>query len=573
MCVISLLDEYHLIHPEQTTLKEKEADTIPLFASAHSLGCQSNGNIYRYGRNFVSQVQKSHRLIKFTPPLEKVQAFSFYFLLVATVIYCLSRTVSDFDLWGHIKFGLDCLQQGHVVNADPYSYLNAGTTWMNHEWLSEVLMALAYKFGGTFGISFLRLSVTTAIFLLLFAWLRRAQIPCLATGILTIVFLFLVAPGLTPCRPQMFTYLLFAIELILLDLAQSSRKTTLLYAIPLLFALWINLHGGILAGLAIFAIWIFARIVFSRIQGKNIIAENKHWLIAAILSVVAIGLTPYGFDLIIFLLKTATVVRPEIPEWQPIQIISLSGIIYLLLMAFAIWLMQRGMCKRDPVQTLVLCACLALPFVATRHLAIAAIAILILCAKEMASLFVDHPNLRASFEMPQKEGGKAKIATTVFAATAIAFLILAIPRTKIITVNDDMPVEAVSLLEQSKVQGNMACFFDWGEYCIWHLAPNVKVSLDGRRETVYGSRAYRENVEFIYGIQDWQDLLNDRTNLCLASKTTAGFALMELLPDWRLVFQDQNCGLFARSGSEQCDRLVDSLAHGLPQRTEPVLFP
>jgi hypothetical protein len=28
-------------------------------------------------------------------------------------------------------------------------------------------------------------------------------------------------------------------------------------------------------------------------------------------------------------------------------------------------------------------------------------------------------------------------------------------------------------------------FFDWGQYAIWHFAPELKVSMDGRRETVY----------------------------------------------------------------------------------------
>ena len=31
----------------------------------------------------------------------------------------------------------------------------------------------------------------------------------------------------------------------------------------------------------------------------------------------------------------------------------------------------------------------------------------------------------------------------------------------------------------------MTVDFDWGEYVIWHLGPQVRVSVDGRRETVY----------------------------------------------------------------------------------------
>jgi hypothetical protein len=33
----------------------------------------------------------------------------------------------------------------------------------------------------------------------------------------------------------------------------------------------------------------------------------------------------------------------------------------------------------------------------------------------------------------------------------------------------------------------MLTYFDWGEYAIWYLSPAIKVSMDGRRETVYSS--------------------------------------------------------------------------------------
>jgi hypothetical protein len=37
----------------------------------------------------------------------------------------------------------------------------------------------------------------------------------------------------------------------------------------------------------------------------------------------------------------------------------------------------------------------------------------------------------------------------------------------------------------SAPSGRLVTFFDWGQYAIWHLGPRLKVSMDGRRETVY----------------------------------------------------------------------------------------
>ena len=43
-------------------------------------------------------------------------------------------------------------------------------------------------------------------------------------------------------------------------------------------------------------------------------------------------------------------------------------------------------------------------------------------------------------------------------------------------------------IRDHQLRGRMVTYFDWGEYAIWHLSPRVRVSLDGRRETVYSDR-------------------------------------------------------------------------------------
>ena len=45
--------------------------------------------------------------------------------------------------------------------------------------------------------------------------------------------------------------------------------------------------------------------------------------------------------------------------------------------------------------------------------------------------------------------------------------------------------EAEATRFAERLSGRMMTFFDWGEYAIWHLAPAIQVSMDGRRETVY----------------------------------------------------------------------------------------
>ena len=69
------------------------------------------------------------------------------------------------------------------------------------------------------------------------------------------------------------------------------------------------------------------------------------------------------------------------------------------------------------------------------------------------------------------------------------------------------PARAVAFFRHSGVRGNMAVPFDWGEYVIWHLGPDVKVSIDGRRETIYSDEAYRQSRDFERGSGVWDALL------------------------------------------------------------------
>ena len=58
--------------------------------------------------------------------------------------------------------------------------------------------------------------------------------------------------------------------------------------------------------------------------------------VASVITIAAIFFNPYGIQLLFFLLRTATVPRPEIGEWQPIALMSVEGLVYALLLALAL---------------------------------------------------------------------------------------------------------------------------------------------------------------------------------------------------------------------------------------------
>ena len=53
----------------------------------------------------------------------------------------LSLNAADPDLWGHVQYGRDALQNG-LSATTTYSYVAEGYPWINHEILAEYVLAI-----------------------------------------------------------------------------------------------------------------------------------------------------------------------------------------------------------------------------------------------------------------------------------------------------------------------------------------------------------------------------------------------------------------------------------------------
>lgn len=244
---------------------------------------------------------------------------------VSVITLILSKTISDPDLWGHLRFGLDILQTGTITQVDPYSYLTTGQRWINHEWLTEVLFALAWTAGRAPGLILLKMTVGFLTIAILYRHLRALQLRHIQATILLLLMGFpLLVPFLFSVRPQIFTFLFFALILLIVRQADIGDYRWL-WAAPPILLLWANLHGGFLAGLGILCFWAALHVTVHRQAWRHIIPPT-------LISIAATLVNPYGIDLLTFLLRTATVPRPEILDWQPLKLVSIYGLLYLLIL-------------------------------------------------------------------------------------------------------------------------------------------------------------------------------------------------------------------------------------------------
>jgi hypothetical protein len=474
-------------------------------------------------------------------------------LAVAALLTLNSSTQADPDLWGHIRFGQDMLTNHKIVQPDTYSYLSGDQLWINHEWLAEAVFALIFNTSGAMGLIILKLLAAMTLACFIYFHLHKCGLASLRIWIIILLVSIMLHIGMGSIRPHLFTYVCFTALLFIIQQTKREHYKGLWLLVPI-FALWANLHGGFLAGVGILALWLIVFTIEYFWQSIPSPRPIQFWTImtAAFAALLATLLTPYGLKLWSFLLKTATVARPEISEWVPISLISITGGLYLLLMflGFAALIFSRK--GRTPFEILAFVLCALLPLLATRHLPLFALAMPFLTGEHIADLCSRRLHLQKDFSI-DNNGPRIIRSAFILAFLFGSLLLLAAAWNRSLYISVDnraYPINAVKILKTIHAKGAMAVDFDWGEYVIWHLGPMVQVSVDGRRETVYSPNRYQQCLNFIFGINDWKAVLRNKdVTMALVKNKSAICNLMNEQKDWILGYSDKVSALFLKRSS------------------------
>jgi hypothetical protein len=410
-------------------------------------------------------------------------------VLLLSVILTTSGTTGDPDLWGHVRFGQDMLAAGSVRLADTYSF-TTDRAWINHEWLAEVLMAVSFDALGATGLNLFRLTIVGTVLLLVWLGLRRVP------ATYRIAILSATALGISlrghPIRPQLFSLLLFAVLLTIIIRADERRCWRPLGLVPAVMALWVNLHGGWIVGLGVLGLWSFGTAVTSTWRQRATLAAVLTAAFAATL------LNPYGIGMWEFLATTVRVDRPAIADWLPTYAlpvhlwfawISACGIV-------ALATMKAG--ARVNVTYLVIALFLACMSLRVSRLdAFFALVAAMLIAPSLGTGEAERP-------LATVRDRRSKPLAMAFAACVVATIALAIPRfVNVPMAHSAMPdAQVAAYVRGQGLRGTVLTWFDWGQYTIWHFGRDLKVSIDGRRETVYSDDLVAAHMRFYFGEQD-----------------------------------------------------------------------
>jgi hypothetical protein len=461
-------------------------------------------------------------------------------LVVVTVLTVRSR-FNDPDLWYHLKIGEIVWNTHSIPRVDLFSFTANGHPWVAQEWLSQLTLYGVYKLGGYTALMVwlcgLGSLLIAGAYSLCTLYSNNAKVAFLG-GLITWVFSTI---GLA-IRPHLIGYTLLLCELFILHLGRS-RNARWLWALPPLFALWVNIHGSFFFGLVVLAIVLFC----SFLELQCGLLASRRWeksqrntlTIAFALSLAALIVNPIGLRLALNPIEVSKlhVNLTQVQEWMPPRFDEFRGVALLAITGLIVIVpLLRRVDLR--VEELLLTA---LGFtVAVRHERMFFV-FGILVAPIVCRLLAD---LWDQYE-PDRDH---PVANAIVMSVAVFTIIYAFPSGRELSrqVETGSPVKALEFIKRSGLSGRMLNDYLFGGYLIW-AAPEYKVFIDGRGDIFESTGVLTEYLDWL-GVQTDPKLLLNKyhINFCLLSRDAAVGHVLPLLPGWKLVYSDKLSSVFAR---------------------------
>jgi hypothetical protein len=422
--------------------------------------------------------------------------------LALVVLAVMTHTRADPDLFGHVRFGGDMVAARSVQLPDRYSFAS-DRPWINHEWLAETIMYGAYRVAGAAGLVTLKLALLAAMIAAVVFALTRYELP---PGTRDLVIAFVVIgtfPQTNHVRPQLFSLALFA-WLLAVFVASRMCAIALAWTVPLM-AIWVNVHGGWLVGAGALAAWTVAGLASGRTRRDALLALG-----VGAVACMATLLNPYGWHMWTFLGETVGFGRADITDWQPVFALGAPYVaLWALTAAVAVPAISRSIADgRADLRSIAVVALFGLAALrVSRLLSFFTIATAVLLAPQIAS--VASRLVRVS-DAPK---GRSRLAEAAALAIALALaggaVVASAQNVGCIRMEPVMFPESgvAATVADRRVRGRMLTWFDWGEYAIWHFAPDVVVSMDGRRETVYSDAAIQRQLKLFVAPEERRAVL------------------------------------------------------------------
>lgn len=220
--------------------------------------------------------------------LAAVSLFLFLFLFALRDIY-------DYDYWWHVAAGKYIVQNRSLIRADVFSFTASGATLIDPYWLAQIIL---YLLGSA--VVVIKSAIICATFAIALLVVSREMRFSVVTLALLFVAVFSASERFLE-RPEIFSLIFTAIFFAIL-LRWEKRGSRLIFLLPALLVVWVNLHPGWVVGIFLILCFLLGWIV-ERFFGISAPAarsrRTRSLVFVLLLCALASFANPYGLSLVL----------------------------------------------------------------------------------------------------------------------------------------------------------------------------------------------------------------------------------------------------------------------------------
>lgn len=500
------------------------------------------------------------------------------------LVFCLFFLFNNYmrlfysDIWGHVAYGYWMLEHQSLPSVEPFVSLAEGMPVMCTAWLSQVVLALGGQWGGAEAYSAMfAISITLAYLILA----RVCYLQTSRVG-LSVACAFL-AWGVNwgrhaVIRPEMFGGVCFALVLWLVvrsdpkrtrqPMSEPSRlskgdNVLLWVGIPLLFALWANLHGSFIVGFAVLGSYALGRgieVLWREHRVRAVLgdAEFRRWVLLTELAVLGTLLNPYGMDL---LLHTALFASnpnlKDIMEWFPLEMVSIEGVAVGCSWILLAFLFRHSRAKVSVSDVLLLAIFTLAVCLRVRMVAWYGPVWMLVMAPHLSDV-LDQAKAWAFANRERSsawEQGSSRIC--MFSALAIwltfafspmsVFVLDGKPRSREMQYHGQTPLGLTDYLRENPPEGLVANPQWWGDWLALEGPPNLQVMMTTNAVHIVPSKVWRDYLAISGGLPNMHSLLAKyRINTIIVHKELQAdlYRVIRQSLSWKIIYED-DLGLVA----------------------------
>ena len=418
--------------------------------------------------------------------------------------------LNDADTGYHIRTGEFILATLSVPRHDLFSFTSPPIPWTAHEWLSEVIMAIIHRFFGLTGIVIFFAFVIASAYYLLFKMIRTYKGNILIAA--SVIILAIASSQIHwLARPHIFSLFLMVIWYCVLDAYQYKDKNHL-YVLPVIMLLWVNLHGGFIAGFMLLGVYLscnLLRLIAAKgIDKEKWKAKSRPLGLALAGCLLAALINPVGYHILLFPFKLTSMkfLMDNVSEFVSPNFHEPMAFKYMLFLMMGVFAVSIKALNIIETSLILLFTYMAL--YSARYIPLFAIIATPILTKQIEALMAGKNGWFVEFIKKRAD----RMARADASAKGYLWPFLGILFIAVLAINGKVgfefdkkrdPVQAVEFLKKEPISGNMFNNDQFGDYIIYAAWPRYRVFFDGRSD-MYGEERAKEYFKVMRIKAGWE---------------------------------------------------------------------